>query len=336
MLEPLAELAPELDRPGRGTVSDAPRGATIGRVSHLDELDEFEAELELRLKKEYSGGLRALPLLRAHAGRDVPLQQARPAVRPAAGVPVLPPEDGGRLGLGQEPPDADDPARRGLHLERRHGRGAARRGRRAGAHRRGARRADRRASLATTTSSSPPASPTRCCSRSTSATPRPSSGSSTASALSEQFRVGTDPHAHGRRARGDAAGVRRPRGARRDRALVDGAALDARVRGVRRALGGRRAARARARACRPACRSATTTRARSGPDRIANAVAARERHGAPAIVVDFGTSTNFDVVSAAGEYVGGVLAPGIEISMDALFARAARLREGAVRRAASA
>jgi type III pantothenate kinase len=62
-----------------------------------------------------------------------------------------------------------------------------------------------------------------------------------------------------------------------------------------------------------------------GPDRIANAVAARERHGAPCIVVDFGTSTNFDAVSAAGEYVGGVLAPGIEISMEALFLRAARL-----------
>ncbi len=62
-----------------------------------------------------------------------------------------------------------------------------------------------------------------------------------------------------------------------------------------------------------------------GPDRIANAVAARERYGAPSVVVDFGTSTNFDVVSAAGEYVGGVLAPGIEISMDALFERAARL-----------
>ncbi len=62
-----------------------------------------------------------------------------------------------------------------------------------------------------------------------------------------------------------------------------------------------------------------------GPDRIANAVAARERHGAPCIVVDFGTSTNFDAVSSAGEYVGGVLAPGIEISMDALFLRAARL-----------
>jgi type III pantothenate kinase len=64
-----------------------------------------------------------------------------------------------------------------------------------------------------------------------------------------------------------------------------------------------------------------------GPDRIANAVAAAERHGAPCIVVDFGTSTNFDVVSSDGEYVGGVLAPGIEISMDALFARAARLRK---------
>lgn len=63
-----------------------------------------------------------------------------------------------------------------------------------------------------------------------------------------------------------------------------------------------------------------------GPDRIANAVAARERYGAPSIVVDFGTSTNFDAVSAAGEYVGGVLAPGIEVSMDALFLRAARLR----------
>ena len=62
-----------------------------------------------------------------------------------------------------------------------------------------------------------------------------------------------------------------------------------------------------------------------GPDRIANAVAAKERYGAPCIVVDFGTSTNFDVVSPEGDYVGGVLAPGIEISMDALFQRAARL-----------
>ena len=67
-----------------------------------------------------------------------------------------------------------------------------------------------------------------------------------------------------------------------------------------------------------------------GPDRIVNAVAASARYGAPCIVVDFGTSTNFDIVAASGkdgsaEYVGGVLAPGIEVSMEALFARAARL-----------
>jgi len=64
-----------------------------------------------------------------------------------------------------------------------------------------------------------------------------------------------------------------------------------------------------------------------GPDRIANAIAALERYGAPCIAVDFGTATNFDAVSAEGEYIGGVLTPGIEISMEALFARAARLRQ---------
>jgi type III pantothenate kinase len=62
-----------------------------------------------------------------------------------------------------------------------------------------------------------------------------------------------------------------------------------------------------------------------GADRIVNSLAAFHLYGGPAIVVDFGTSTNFDVVNAAGEFAGGVLAPGIEISMDALFARAARL-----------
>ena len=62
-----------------------------------------------------------------------------------------------------------------------------------------------------------------------------------------------------------------------------------------------------------------------GPDRIVNTLAAHTLHGGPAIVVDFGTSTNFDVVSARGEFLGGALAPGIEISVDALAARAARL-----------
>jgi len=63
-----------------------------------------------------------------------------------------------------------------------------------------------------------------------------------------------------------------------------------------------------------------------GADRIVNAVAARERHGMPAIVVDFGTSTNFDVVSPDGAYVGGVIAPGVEIATNALVGGTAALR----------
>jgi type III pantothenate kinase len=64
-----------------------------------------------------------------------------------------------------------------------------------------------------------------------------------------------------------------------------------------------------------------------GSDRVVNTLAAYTLFGGPAIVVDFGTSTNFDVVSARGEFLGGVLAPGIEISVDALAARAAQLRK---------
>lgn len=62
-----------------------------------------------------------------------------------------------------------------------------------------------------------------------------------------------------------------------------------------------------------------------GADRIVNSVAAYEKYGGPIIAVDFGTAINFDAVSARGEYLGGVLAPGIGISAEALFARAARL-----------
>jgi type III pantothenate kinase len=64
-----------------------------------------------------------------------------------------------------------------------------------------------------------------------------------------------------------------------------------------------------------------------GADRVVNTLAAYTLYGGPAIVVDFGTSTNFDVVSAKGEFLGGVLAPGVEISVDALAARAAQLRK---------
>ena len=63
-----------------------------------------------------------------------------------------------------------------------------------------------------------------------------------------------------------------------------------------------------------------------GADRVANAVGAIDLYGGPAIVVDLGTATTFDAISAAGEYLGGAITPGIAISMEALFAHAAALR----------
>jgi type III pantothenate kinase len=62
-----------------------------------------------------------------------------------------------------------------------------------------------------------------------------------------------------------------------------------------------------------------------GADRLVNGVAAFARYGGPCIVVDFGTATTFDVISAKGEYLGGVISPGLAISAEALFSRAARL-----------
>lgn len=64
-----------------------------------------------------------------------------------------------------------------------------------------------------------------------------------------------------------------------------------------------------------------------GADRIVNTIAAHQLYGGPCIVVDFGTSTNLDVVSAQGEFLGGALAPGVEISIEALASRAAQLRK---------
>lgn len=71
-----------------------------------------------------------------------------------------------------------------------------------------------------------------------------------------------------------------------------------------------------------------------GADRIVNAVAAFERYGGPCIVVDFGTATTFDCVTAKGEYQGGVICPGIGISADALFSRTARLQRVDIRKPA--
>jgi type III pantothenate kinase len=64
-----------------------------------------------------------------------------------------------------------------------------------------------------------------------------------------------------------------------------------------------------------------------GADRVVNTLAAYALFGGPSIVVDFGTTTNFDVISARGEFLGGAFAPGIEISFDALATRAAQLRK---------
>jgi len=71
-----------------------------------------------------------------------------------------------------------------------------------------------------------------------------------------------------------------------------------------------------------------------GADRIVNSVAAFEKHGGPCIVVDFGTATTFDCVTAKGEYQGGVICPGLGISADALFNRAAKLQRVDIRKPA--
>src|SRR5437868_14938797 len=69
-----------------------------------------------------------------------------------------------------------------------------------------------------------------------------------------------------------------------------------------------------------------------GADRIVDAVAAIRKYGAPCIVVDFGTATTFDAINATGEYLGGVITPGITISSDALFERAAKLPRVEIKR----
>lgn len=71
-----------------------------------------------------------------------------------------------------------------------------------------------------------------------------------------------------------------------------------------------------------------------GADRVVNAIAAFDRYGGPCVVVDFGTATTFDVISAKGDYIGGAISPGLGISADALFSRAARLGRVDIKRPA--
>jgi type III pantothenate kinase len=143
-------------------------------------------------------------------------------------------------------------------------------------------------------------------------------------ALSEQWRVATEP-----RRTGDELGV--TLSGFLDLEDVTGVCVSSSVPALVRSYGdfAERWARAPLLVLGPGTRTGIAIRyddpREVGPDRIANAVAAGAIHGGPCIVVDFGTSTNFDAVAANGDFVGGVLAPGIEISMDALFARAARL-----------
>ena len=293
-----------------------------------------------RAEEGVPGGLRPLPLLRAHARRDVPLQQARAHGDAAARVPVLQPAARGRLGLGQEPPDAHDPAHRDLrHLRRRHDRGAARRGRRAERCTAGdARRA---------ASASPSRSPTRrrrsdvrhgrgCCSRSTSATRRRSSGSTTGDELGERWRIATEAQRTG-----DELGA----------LLADFLDFDA-LDGI--------------------CLSSTVPRLIREYEHVAERWAK-----APLLVIGPGVKTGIQIQYDDPREVGpdrdhergrgeGALRralrssstsaprrtstsspprattsaacsrPGVEVSMDALFARAARLVEGRLRRAADA
>ncbi|MEO6828304.1 MAG: type III pantothenate kinase [Acidobacteriaceae bacterium] len=71
-----------------------------------------------------------------------------------------------------------------------------------------------------------------------------------------------------------------------------------------------------------------------GADRVANCVGAFQQYGGPCIVVDFGTATNFDVVSGHGEFLGGAIAPGLNVAAEALFSRAARLPRVEIKRPA--
>ena len=213
-------------------------------------------------------GLLALPLLRPHPGRHVSLQQARHAVRAAAGVPVLPAEDGGRVGLGQEPADADDPAGRDLDDGRRHRRGAPRRRRGASVHRGGAREADERAAPSGRRASSA-ARPVRPMLLAIDVgNTQTVFGLFDGDRLAEQFRVGTEP-----RHTADELAVLL-------RSLVDLESLDGIVlcssvpqlvreyEALRRALGRLRAARARPRCLdRRADPLRRPARGRARPDR---------------------------------------------------------------------
>ncbi|MBM3626416.1 MAG: type III pantothenate kinase [Alphaproteobacteria bacterium] len=84
--------------------------------------------------------------------------------------------------------------------------------------------------------------------------------------------------------------------------------------------------------CDPGIRILIDRPEEAGADRIANAVAARNRYATPAVVIDLGTATTFDVIDADGNYCGGIISPGISLSFEALYNRAAKLPRVEIRR----
>ena len=181
----------------------------------------------------------------------------------------------------------------------------------------------------------------RCCSSSTSATPRPTSARSTATSCAS---TGASPPCASRPPTSSARSSRNLLALRGlgfadlDASIVSSTVpqLGAEWRAGRRALPRPRDARRRARRCRRGMPIRYENPREIGADRLVNAVAAYERVGGACIVVDFGTAITFDAVSADGEYLGGVIAPGVEISLEALTERAARAAQDRPRAAARA
>ncbi len=334
-LEPLAELDPALVVPGHGAGAAAPPLTTIISMSHLDELDEFEAKLELELKREYTAvfGLFRYCILTQDAtylcnrlDLKVAPQASYPFFhlqmedvwvwdknRPTRMIPRAEVYTSGDLTVEELRGEGDEPKLTAQALADRIGEplpddgdtAAVRDGRPA---RRGRPRPYNLLMLLAVDVGNT----------------QTVLGLYDGQRLTEDWRVATE-----RTRTGDELGVLL--GGMLDLDAVDGICLASTVPMLireweRLAL---RWADAPILVVGPGVRTGIPIRyddpREVGPDRIVNSVAAKERYGAPVIVVDFGTSTNFDVVSAAGEYVGGVLAPGIETSMEALFARAARL-----------
>ena len=273
-------------------------------MSHTDELEEYDAELELRLKREYAD---VFPLFRFCVLTQEATYLCNRFERdfmPQASYPFFHITMEDVWVWDKNRPDADHPEGRDLHDPGRDGGDPE--GRRAGgaAERRSTvadAARDRRREHADPGRGLPAA---RSCSTSgaspPSARPRPTSSPPTttrscACAAAAWASSTSMVVALGR--------------ARRSRPSYRSLALKyLRPRG----------AGDRARACAPACRSPSTTRTSSAPTGSSTPWPRYRRHGGPCIVVDFGTATTFDAVSEAGEYLGGAIAPGIETSLDAL------------------